>query len=265
MKLCRFELNDSPGVIRSGIVHGGRVYETEGSQPVAIHEAATLKLLMPIGSATSLRVGGDDWEPSPLESRDPRDVYYWYGNSSAIFGPNLVLELPISGSEMSFRPYLAAVVAGDARNVEIEEADGYLLGFTLLNIFIARDIEAVERRLGISRGRSHDVGIALGPVITTPDELDDLTTDDSQGRRFSSLVVVKVNGVEVARGDTAATRYTAAQMLSAASENAPVRSGDILALGPLLDDADSDLPALSAGDQIEISADRLGTLMTRIG
>lgn len=265
MKLCRFELNSKPGETRSGIVHGGRIYETEGTQPVAIHEASDVTLLTPIGLAPSIRFSGGEDILNPLEAVDDHDTSYWYGNSSAIFGPSRVLAYPARASALSFRPYLGVVVASDVAQTVPEEADEFILGFTLVNVFVAREIELAERRLGQGRGRSSDLGIALGPVLTTPDELDDLTTDDVLGRRFSSLVVAKVNGLEVARGDTDNIVATAAQVIASATLSAPVRSGDILALGPILEDGNEDLPILSPGDKVEISADRLGTLMTQIG
>lgn len=264
MKLCRFELNDAPGQVKSGIVHGGKLYETEGTQPVAIYEADQVKLLSPIGLVPSVRLAGYDWQPSPIEPVDPSEVFYWYGNPSAIFGPNRVLELPQPVARLSFRPYLAAITASDAQAVEFDQGDEYLLGFTIVNVFVSVDLEQEERRFGFGKGRSSDLGIAIGPVLTTPDEFDDVTVSDEFGRRFAGPWTAKVNGVEMMTGSSEMVLYTASQLLSAASYSAPVRSGEILALGPVFDAPIGEFPTLKSGDTVEVSGDKLGTLKTFI-
>ena len=45
MKLCRFELKSTPGEVRSGIVYNGKIYETAGAEPVAVHEAEAVRPL----------------------------------------------------------------------------------------------------------------------------------------------------------------------------------------------------------------------------
>jgi hypothetical protein len=56
VKLCRFEPLGVPGTVHSGIVHGGKVYETDGTNPVAVHEAGDVRLLSPVGRPPSIRL-----------------------------------------------------------------------------------------------------------------------------------------------------------------------------------------------------------------
>ena len=106
-------------------------------------------------------------------------------------------------------------------------------------------------------------GSALGPVLTTPEELEDVITDESAGRRYKLSAVTRVNGVERRRGDAENFRFTVAQCLAASSQSTPLRAGEIIAIGPLVNPEENSSP-LSEGDEIQISVEKLGTLSLKI-
>lgn len=259
MKLCRFELLSQPGDVRSGLVYGGKIYETDGTNPIAVHEAADVRPLPPVGQAPSVRFfrfGPVDpsYEPEPL---------YTYGNPSSVVGASQIVPVPEFTSELDFEPYLALIVGEAGERLGVEEADRHILGFSVLTLLVARDAERAEARLGTGPGRSRDIAFALGPVLTTPDELDDAVQDDSAGRRYKLAAVARVNGVERRRGDVLSLRYTPAQAVAAASESCAVRPGDVIALGPIVD-LEASPPPLAGGDEIQVAVERLGTLSTKL-
>ena len=261
MKLCRFELLAEPGIIKSGIVHAGKIYETDGSNPIAIHEAADVRPLPPVGQPSSIRffrfsdadltLGG---EATPL---------YFYGNPGSLIGASQIVPRLDLTAELDFEPYLAVVIAQSGTNIPEDQGDGYILGYTILNALVMRDIERSEARSGSGPGRSRDYAMALGPVLTTPEELDDDIIDEALGRKHKLSVATRVNGVERGRGDAEDLPYTFAQLISIASETTLLRAGDLIAAGPLVRPEET-FHALEPGDEIQVAVEKLGTLSTKI-
>jgi len=252
VKLCRFELLSSPGTPRSGIVYGSKVYETDGANPIGVHEWSDVRLLSPIGLPPSVRLfasaeEGYQWEHGadvPLPS-------FEYLNPTTLLGPGFALPMPEYSPKIHADPCLAVVVAGSGRDVPVDEADGLVLGVTLVTSFHSKTEKA---------GRARDAGFALGPAITTPDELDDAVTVDERGRRYRFGLSLKVNAEEILKVDLSDLPFTLAELLSYASESAALHQGDILAVS-----LGANERALGKGDQVQVVCEKLGTLTTRVG
>jgi fumarylacetoacetate (FAA) hydrolase len=259
VKLCRFELLTAPGVVRTGIVHGGTVYETDGQNPIGMHQAADVRPLPPVGQPPSIRFFRFDESPLDLDEAP----YYSYGNPSSIIGASQIVPMPEFTGNLDYEPNLAVVIGDSGESVAVEEADRFVLGFSLMLVLVARDAERGEIRVGSGPGRSRDIAMALGPVLTTPEELEDVITDESAGRRYKLSAVSRINGVEQRRGDAENLRFTVAQCIAAASQSTPLRAGDIIAIGPLVSSQENTIP-LSEGDEIQISVEKLGTLSLKI-
>jgi len=260
LKLCRFEILADPERIRSGIVYSGKVYETDGSNPVGVHEAADVRPLAPVGRAPSLRIFRNPLRIGErLTIDDAENLPYHYGNPSSVIGPSQIVPRPEFALDLQFEPYLAAVVATPGRRVPVEHADEMILGFSILTQVVARDL---VRRSESARG--FDFATVLGPVLTTPEELDDHVSDQEFGRRYKLGLVARVNGVERRRADAEDLPITFAQALSLCSQGAPLVEGDIIALGPLASWTDDD-PPLEPGDEIQVAVEVLGTLSTKVG
>ncbi len=258
MKLCRFELKSSPGQLRSGIVYSGKIYETDGKDPVAVHEADQVRPLTPV-AAPCVRVyrssglrDVDRWSPTDLEAAP-----FFYANASAILGPSQLIQFPEFSAEVDFEPYVAAVVAERGRNIPANEADGYLLGFTIAIALVARDVERRDQAVGMQFGRAYDLGLAVGPVITTPDDLVPFSEDTDLGMLYHVSVSARVNGVEKRKGNVSDNPYPYSQLLSFASEGAELQPGDLILAGPV---AAPDSTRLEPGDEVQVAVEHLGAL-----
>ncbi len=261
VKLCRFELLAEPGLVKTGIVHNGKIYETDGTNPIAVHEAADVRPLPPVGLPPTVRFFRiSDTELAIEPETQP---LYFYGNPGVLIGASQIVSLPDLTGELDYEPYLACVVAQEGLGIAVDQADSYILGYTILNALVMRDVERAEARAGCGPGRSRDYAMALGPVITTPEELDDALVDEEKGRRHKLSAVARVNGVERRRGDVQDLPYSFAELISFASETSPVRAGDIIAIGPLVLSEES-FRALENGDEISVAVEKLGTLSTKI-
>jgi 2-keto-4-pentenoate hydratase/2-oxohepta-3-ene-1,7-dioic acid hydratase in catechol pathway len=243
------------------MVYSGKIYETQGAQAVAVHEADTVRPLMPIPHAPSLRIYRSDLQPGMIPGMDAEDPYYFYANPTTLLGASQILNHPLTLSELTVEPYMAAVLVSDALQIDPPTSDEVILGFTMVLMLTSLSAEREERRIGLI-GRSHDLGGVLGPVVTTPDELEESVLDFENGRTYGLEAVLRVNGVERARGNTEHLPFSFAQAISSASQHTPVRAGDIFAFGPVID---SESPILlGPGDEVQLAVEKLGALSLKI-
>lgn len=252
MKLCRFELISSPAHPRSGIVYGSKVYETDGTNPVGVHEWSDVRLLSPLGLPPSVRLfSAPDKSVTWEEGEDSPVPSFIYLNPASLVGPGLGIPFPDWSRSLQVEPCLGVVVGGAGRSAPVEESDDLILGLTLVTSFYVP---------GAVGGRARDVGFALGPAITTPDELDDSVTVDERGRRYRFSLVLKVNAEEVGVYDLSSLPHTVAELMSSASTSCVIQQGDVVAVS-----LGENLRKLEKGDQVQLTCEKLGALTTRIG
>lgn len=258
MKLCRFELKSDPGSIKSGIVYGGKVYETDGANPIGVHEAQDVRPLSPVPTPPSLRF-------FPVEALDTieagEDLPYFYGNPASLAGPSQIINAPITSSELVIESYFAAVLVSSGYQLSIEQIDGFILGYTLMNVLVAKDVEKRDRRLGFI-GRSHDIGANIGPVITTPDEIEDSANPGEFGPKFTLTAIARTNGVDKASVSLDSLPKSLHEAIASASRSCTLKAGDVVAIGPIFDNEST---TVTLDDEFQIAVEHLGTLSTKVG
>lgn len=261
MKLCRFELLDDPGVMRSGIYFDNRIYETQGMEPVGVHEAGTIRLFPPLGPCPSLR-----FFDLAVDPQGQPILHYSYGNPATLYGPNALAPLPEDAENWDFEIRVAVAVSDRGERIDITEAPRFVLGYCLVLVLIASDQAEREIRLGIPAAASRDTAIYLGPFIVTSDELGESMTQESE-TQFQWRYELKVNDDVIAKGINDAG-FGAAEMLEMASRRAEVVAGDILAFPPL-EKQPLDLTTFGRGllpeDKISCHVEGLGVLVARLG
>lgn len=238
MKFCRFELTDDPGTPRTGIAYEGRIFETDGTQSVGVHEAAEIRLLPPMG------------RPGTVRLFRPGDLAFDYLNPQVLFGPNETLLMPPHAERIGLIPALAVIVGGAGAQIPVAQADDVVLGVSLASVFTT---------LRDHGGRAYDVGTALGPAITTPDEFAEISIRPGTGIVYEDEVTVMRNGHAVVSFNLTEAGANPAQAIAQASESCPVVEGDLLllALGdPVL--------ALEPGEEIRLASGKIGVLATRL-
>lgn len=237
MKLCRFELLSDPDTPRAGIVYEGKIYETDGEQAAGVHEVADTRLLTPIGIPSSVRV---------VLASDPNE--YFYVNPASIRGPNDAFEI---GEGIRAIPCIAAVISQNSKPAQPFEADDVFLGLTLGTLF--RDGNG-------SRQSDYDLALALGPALTTPDELDDRVTEDERGRKYHFKMEFGRSEGDLVQIGFDEFDQTLAELLCKTCERQIIRTGDlfvfaldIYAFGPL-----------GSGDQTRVAGEKLGVLANQL-
>ena len=190
---------------------------------------------------------------------------FYYGNHSAIYGPNADIPLPRT-RELDYELEVACVIGRAGRDIAEEDAEAYIAGYTIMNDWSARDLQREEMQVGMGPAKGKDFATSLGPWLATPDELADLALSDG---RFNLSMIARVNGEERSRGNFRDIYYTFAQMIARASRDATLYPGDVLGSGTvgsgcLLELTGGAGPWLEAGDEVELEVGGLGVLRNRI-
>jgi fumarylacetoacetate (FAA) hydrolase len=199
--------------------------------------------------ATGARLRGgsipDYWYQAPV---------FYFSNPASICGPGQAVRRPEATKMLDFELEIAAVIGGD----------GQIAGFTLMNDWSARDVQAGEMSVGLGPSKAKDFATSLGPWLVTPDEL------QYADGRLNVEARVHVNGEELSVSHAGEQHFTWPEIVAHAARDTRLRPGDVLGsgtlnggclleLGPLPGDR-----FLEPGDTVAIEAQGLGRLETRI-
>jgi fumarylacetoacetate (FAA) hydrolase len=154
-----------------------------------------------------------------------------FANPAAIYGPEDEIPYPEGTRRLDYGAGVAAFVG----------AEGTIGGFTVINAWVARDLEPPKDR---------DFATSIGPIVVTPDEL-------TRGRDIR--VALNREPQWVGRlGDLNALWERFAEY---AALNTRLAAGDILGSGG----QGGDGRWLSAGDVVAVEVGGIGVLRNRIG
>ena len=188
---------------------------------------------------------------------------FYFSNPAAILGPGEPVRRPEATTMLDFELEIAAVIGLD------DAGEPGIAGFTLMNDWSARDVQAAEVTVGLGPAKAKDFATSLGPWLVTPDEL---PYDDGR-LRLSARVIV--NEVELSRSDAAEKHFTWPEIVAHAGRDTRLRPGDVLGsgtltggclleLGPFEPAAGAEPRWLEPGDVVALEADGLGRLETPV-
>lgn len=188
-----------------------------------------------------------------------------FANPGAIYGPDADVHMPRTAA-LDYALNLACVIGRAGRDIAEQDAEYYIAGYTIMNDWSARDLERVERAVGLGLAKAKDFATSLGPVLVTPDELEDRLLPDG---RYNLTMLARVNGAQRSRGNFRDVYYTFAQMIAHASRDATLYPGDVLGSGAigggcLLELTADNGPWLEMGDEVELEIGGLGLLHNQI-
>lgn len=209
---------------------------------------------------------GDDG-PGPQWYAAPA---FYFTNPYAVVGPDDPVPVPPGCRVFDFELELAAVVGRAGRDLTPEQAREHIVGYTILNDWSARDLQAREMAVHLGPAKGKDTASTLGPFLVTADELEPYRTAD--GRLDLEMVAV-VNGVEIGRDTAAHMAWTFEELLAYAARGTWVRPGDVLGSGTCGSGCLAELwgrsgtqdpPPLRPGDVVELRVEALGTIRNTV-
>jgi 2-keto-4-pentenoate hydratase/2-oxohepta-3-ene-1,7-dioic acid hydratase in catechol pathway len=184
-----------------------------------------------------------------------RPVYYKM-DPVTVIGHGDMVRWAGESSYMDYELELGLVIGSAGTDLRPESALEHLFGVTVLNDFTARDVQSREMPSGFGPAKGKDFATALGPWVTTIDELDldDLT------------MVARVNGEEWSRGSTSTLTWSIGELLAYASRSGRLVPGEVIGSGTVGLGCGLELyKSLQPGDVIELEIDGIGVLRNTIG
>lgn len=185
-----------------------------------------------------------------------RPIYY-KANRFAVIGSDEDVIMPEYAETLDYELEFACVLNSKVKNVDEAEARDRIFGFTIFNDVSARQIQSREMQgqLGPAKGKDFDTGNVFGPCIATADEIDEKNL----------TMVARVNGEEVARGNSASAKWSFEKVIAYMSRSETLMPGEIIGSGTVGGGCGLENGVfLNPGDTIELEVEGIGTLRNRI-
>lgn len=181
---------------------------------------------------------------------------YYNGNPRSIIGAGAEVRFPAGEDRRDYELELAIVIGRQGRDIRVDEAAGYIAGYTIMNDWSARRIQTEVMKVGLGPAKGKDFATSLGPCLVTPDEIGD-------PRNLTMLA--RVNGEEWSRGNSGASHFSFEQMIAFASEGVTLYPGDVLGSGTVGTGCGLELDKfLQPGDVVELEIEGIGILRNRV-
>jgi 2-keto-4-pentenoate hydratase/2-oxohepta-3-ene-1,7-dioic acid hydratase in catechol pathway len=180
---------------------------------------------------------------------------YYKGNPCTLVGHGQPIPWPDYTQRMDYELELGFVIGSAGKDLTPEEARSYLFGVTIFNDFSARDIQTHEMQGMLGPAKGKDFATALGPWITTADEVD----------VHNLTMVARVNGEEWSRGSSSTIMWRVEEIIAYVSKSEGVQAGELIGSGTVgfgcgLEHG----KLLKPGDVVELEVAGLGVLRNTV-
>lgn len=193
--------------------------EHMGAQPLDLSEDDFIRPLSNVSRVLCVGLNFTDHAKEVgAETPSHPTIFTKFGN--ALIGPGEQIQMPPESNKIDWEVELCAVVGKEGRRIPVEEAEEYLLGYTVLNDVSVRDWQG--RTSEWFQGKNWDSMTPFGPVIVSPDELD---------IAGGLAMTCTVDGETRQQGSTANLIFRPAEVISYISTFMTLQPGDLIALG----------------------------------
>ena len=262
MKYCRFQHN---GRAEYGLVETiggqdkitrlllkppacGEDLEDLPTKAVAHVAFAEAPLLVPVQPSKIVCVGRNYREhAAELGNEVPKEPLLFFKPPSSLLETGGVIRRPKISQRTDYEGELAVVIAKSCYKLAADaDVRPYILGYTVMNDFTARDIQRADSQW--TRGKGYDTFCPTGPLVT--DEIDPWA---------GVTVETRVNGQVRQHGNTRDFIFPLEVIIRYIAEVMTLAPGDLIATG-----TPEGVGAVVGGDEIEITVEGVGTLRNRV-
>lgn len=248
------------------------IAEYKDAEPTYLQER--VQLLAPLPNPGSLRdfvAFETHVKNATVRSGDPmaKEWYevpiFYFSNHRVIKGPNQLVVRPKRCARLDYELEMACVIGKQGKNIKANEAEEYIFGYTILNDWSARDLQAQEMKVHLGPTKGKDFATSIGPYLVTKDEIETYR----EGDRFNLEMTARINGEIWSRGNFKDIYYTFGQMIERASEDVMLYPGDIIGSGTVGFGCILELDPkthrwLEPGDEVELEITGLGKLKNKV-
>jgi len=182
-----------------------------------------------------------------MRSEVPREPIIFLKPPSSLIGPEEKIILPEKSKNVHHEVELAVVIGKRAKNVGVEDAMDYVLGYTILLDITARDLQDEAKRKGLpwSLAKGFDTFAPIGPRVAAVGEIEPHNLE----------IGLKINGKVRQRGNTSDMIFKIPEIISYISSIMTLEPGDIIATG-----TPEGVGKIEHGDVIDAWIEGIGTL-----
>jgi len=149
------------------------------------------------------------------------------------------------------------IVGVRGHDIQRDAAGKHIFGFTIMNDFSARDIQAREMTAWLGPAKGKDFATALGPCIVTAEEV---------GTEPDLEMICRVNGQEWGRARSSEAFWSWTDMIVHVSNGEDIHPGDVYGSGTPGGCCGLDLGRdLQPGDVVELEIEHIGVLRNTLG
>ena len=245
MKLLRYSYNDK---IQNGILEKDIIKRIKGDffSGFQITEDEinlnSVKLLSPTTPSKIVAVGLNYVDHAKeLKMEIPKNPIIFIKPASTVIGPEDPIIYPECSTQVDYEVELGIVIGKRAKNIEKNEAEEYILGYTVFNDVTARDLQRNDKQW--TRAKSFDTFAPIGPLIETSIDPFDLP------------ISLKLNGNTRQNSSTKNMIFNCYELVEFISGIMPLEPGDVIAtvtppgVGPM-----------NRGDVVEAKVEGIGVL-----
>ena len=103
-----------------------------------------------------------DWYKIPI---------FYFSNTTSLYGHKEDIQYPIKTKELDFELEIAIIIANGGKNIDKNNVEKFIAGYTILNDWSARDLQREEMQMNLGPAKGKDFANSFGPYMVTPDEL----------------------------------------------------------------------------------------------
>ena len=165
--------------------------------------------------------------------------------AEAAIGPGENIVYPKMANRIDYEAELAFVVKQSCKNLSVNEANDYILGYCCFNDVTARDLQKADGQW--TRAKSFDTFARFGPTIVSDVDISDLK------------IQLFKNGEKKQDSTTAKMIFSPAELLSFISQVMTLNPGDLIVTGSPLG-----VGPMQDGDESEVRIEKIGSLKNKV-
>ena len=197
---------------------------------------------------------------------------YYYSNHNSVQTSRLIEVPERLMSKLDFELEIAIIIGKDGINIDTCSADEHILGMTIMNDFSSREIQMEEMKLNLGPAKGKDFATAIGPQITTLNELKNISKKTSHGNIYDIELKGYVNDILISKDNLSNMYWTFAQIIERVSMGTKIYKRDYIGSGTCATGCFYELNSnknnkeqwLCDGDTVKIDAGPLGVLENEI-
>nr|WP_315266124.1 fumarylacetoacetate hydrolase family protein [Microbacterium lemovicicum] len=200
---------------------------------------------------------------------------FYFTNPHSVRASGEVVDVPETARldfELEIAVVIGAVAGSDGANLDVEAAASHIFGYTVMNDWSARDLQAREMKVRLGPAKGKDFATTLGPWIVTADEF----ADRLDGDGFLPLhAEVSINGERVGEDRISNMGWPFPELVAYAARNSVVRPGDVLGSGTVGNGGclgelwgrrgELSPPPLEPGDEVRMVIEGVGEIVNTVG